>query len=117
VPIIDYYGLSIYGYQGSDNKDYISSDGIKFNGGGTPAVRRCVAFSPEWDGLLSVTFRSGNNSTRTLHIAQAGESIVDIQTASTATEPVTVSVALSSDELYYIWIDGGAGIISEMHYV
>ena len=44
VPIIDYNGLSIMGSQSTDGKDYLYTGGARFNGAGTPGVRRCIIY-------------------------------------------------------------------------
>ena len=115
VPVIDYNGLSIMGAQSTDGKDYISTDGARFNGAGTPGVRRCIIFTPEWDALLTVTFHSNNSNERRGHIADS--ELHDLATGDAASAEVSISANLQAGQNYYIWVDnGGGGTISRITY-
>lgn len=115
VPVIDYNGLSIMGAQSTDGKDYISTDGARFNGAGTPGVRRCIIFTPVTDALLTVTFHSNNSNYRRLHIADS--ELEELTRADAAVEEVSASANLHAGQSYFIWIDnGGGGTITRLTY-
>ena len=115
VPIIDYNGLSIMGSQSTDGKDYLYTGGARFNGAGTPGVRRCIIYKPDADGRLTVTFHSNSTSSRRLHIANAG--LTNLVTADAGTADVSAFADLHAGENYYIWVDnGGGGTISHLTY-
>jgi hypothetical protein len=75
VPAVDYSGITILGAQATDGKDYISTDGARFNGAGTPGVRRSIVYTPAADGVITVTFRS-NNSSATDRLTAIGTAVV-----------------------------------------
>jgi len=116
VPVIDYNGISIMGAQGTDGKDYLYSGGARFNGAGTPGIRRCLIYTPDWDALLTVYFHSNNSNSRRLHIADS--ELNELARADAASAEVSVSANLQAGKSYFIWIDnGGGGTISRLTYV
>ena len=115
VPVIEYNGLSIMGAQSSDGKDYLYSGGARFNGAGTPGVRRCIIYTPAADGRLTVTFHSNSTSTRRLHIAD--NELHDLATAEASTAEASAVAELLGGNTYHIWVDnGGGGTISHLTY-
>ena len=115
VPIFDYNGLSIMGSQSTDGKDYLSTAGARFNGAGTPGVRRCIIYQPTADGTLTVYFHSNSTSTRRLHIAD--NELHDLATAEASTAEASAVAELLGGNTYYIWVDnGGGGTISHLTY-
>ena len=115
VPAIPYNGLTILGAQASDGKDYLYTGGAHFNGAGTAGVRRCIIFEPEWDALLTVTFRSNNSNYRRLHIADS--ELNELIQADAASAEVDASATLHAGTTYYMWIDnGGGGTFTKIRY-
>jgi len=102
------------GAQASDGKDYLSTDGARFNGAGTAGVRRCIIYTPEWDALLTVYFHSNNSNMRRLHIADSN--LNDLATAEAESATVSASANLEAGKSYYIWIEKGAGTIQRVTY-
>ena len=115
VPIVDYNGLSIMGSQSTDGKDYLYTGGARFNGAGTPGVRRCIIYQPTADGTLTVYFHSNSTSQRRLHIAD--NQLHDLATAEASTAEASATAELVAGNTYHIWVDnGGGGTITRLTY-
>lgn len=115
VPAVDYSGITILGAQATDGKDYISTDGARFNGAGTPGVRRSIVYTPAADGVITVTFRSNNSNYRRLHIADS--ELNELIQADAANAEVDASATLHAGTTYYMWIDnGGGGTFTKIRY-
>ena len=107
VPAVDYSGITILGAQ--------ATDGARFNGAGTPGIRRSIVYTPAADGVITVTFRSNNSNYRRLHIADS--ELNELIQADAASAEVDASATLHAGTTYYMWIDnGGGGTITKIRY-
>lgn len=69
-PRLNYKGLVIVGAATEENKDYITSEGIHFNGA-SKAESRHVIFSTEKSGVFNVTYRTNGSSKKDIYLANS----------------------------------------------
>ncbi len=104
-PQVEYDGLTIVGTVTSETKDYITTEGVHFNGV-TKSGSRYIMLTLAKAGTLAVSFHSNSTSTRLCYIATANPA-TDYIASQTATAG-TVSATLIAGT-YYIGIGGGGG--------
>jgi len=106
-PSIEYNGLHIVGAMTSERKDYVSSEGVHYNGA-TKTGQRYILFTPGTVGNLSVSYKSNGSSARGCYIsldASTGTAI-----ASDSGTIGTFDADLRDGTTYYICCDAGITI-------
>ena len=107
-PHVEYEGLTIVGAVTSESKDYITSQGVHFNGA-TKAGSRYIQVTLDRAGELAVSFTSNGSSARTCYIALSVPANSYVASANAVHDTV---VAQLLPETYYIGIEGGITITS-----
>lgn len=132
-----YKGLTVVGNKtGSGGKDYLKT-GAGFHGNGSSntledgSIIRYIAYTPDYDGTLKVTFKS-NNKDATDRITAIGTAVKVFNNDNVAGETVpeevlaydfanasgqTISAELTAGTTYYVYFATGGQAILKLEYV
>lgn len=103
---VEYNGLSIHLQQG----DYINSaDGVHFSGNGA-AETRCVEFTPEYDGTLTVNYYMNNNPSKYMrsYIYNADTNTVVSETVVAGRVNAVLTAEVEAGTTYYMYSVGNS---------
>ena len=107
VPNVGYNGLIIQGAMTSDKKDYISTEGVHFNGA-TKTAQRAIVYTPSLQGRLTVAYKSNGSTARGCYISTHYGTTDVIAMDSDVVGSVTAR--LSPGQQYIIGCDAGITI-------
>lgn len=106
-PTINYNGLHIIGAMTTDSKDYVTSEGVHFNGA-TKLGQRCLFYTPDMDGRLTVSYKSNGSSARGCYISK--EMSTTNYLAMDSAVVGSVIARLKAGTTYYICMDASITI-------
>jgi len=106
-PYIDYGDLRIVGALTSETKDYVTEDGVHYNGA-TKSGQRFILYTPSVKGRLMVSYKSNGSTARGCYISE--EISTTNYVAMDSAVVGSVVAQLRAGVAYYICCDAGITI-------